>query len=388
MTAPARDQALAAAWPAGTHARFAAMLDHTIDAEVRPALARLRAVLEGEVLPRARRGAHEGLAGLPSGEACYAAMIQAHLGEPQAPGALHDLGLAEVARTDAALAALGQRALGTADLATTITRLREDATLRFADAAAIVAKAEASLARARAAVPRVFATLPTTDCVVSVIPDYEAPFSTIAYYRQPHPDGSKPGEYFVNTYQPGTRTTYDFEALTWHEAIPGHHLQIALAQEQGALPAFRKHGGSTAFVEGWALYSERLADELGLYSSDLDRLGMVVYDAWRSARLVVDTGLHARGWTRAQAEAYLRTHTALTDDNIRNEVDRYITTPGQALAYKVGQLAILALRAEAERALGARFDLRAFHHAVLAQGAVTLPVLQAQVRRALGVAPP
>jgi uncharacterized protein (DUF885 family) len=221
--------------------------------------------------------------------------------------------------------------------------------------------------------------LPRTDCVMREIPEYEAPYSTIAYYRQPHYDGTKPGEYFVNTYRPESRPRYELEALTWHESIPGHHLQIALAQELGALPAFRRLDGSTAFVEGWALYTESLADEMGLYSSDLDRLGRISYDAWRACRLVVDTGIHALGWTRAQAEAYMREHTALTPINISNEVDRYIGWPGQALAYKVGQLEIQRLRRDAEARLGTRFDLPAFHAIVLGAGAVTLPVLADRV---------
>jgi uncharacterized protein (DUF885 family) len=212
------------------------------------------------------------------------------------------------------------------------------------------------------------------------IPAYAAPYSTIAYYQQPHYDGSKPGEYFVNTYQPETRPRFELEALTWHESIPGHHLQIAIAQELGALPLFRKLDGSTAFVEGWALYTERLAEEMGLYTADLDRIGQLSYDAWRGSRLVVDTGIHALGWTRAQAEAFMREHTALTDINISNEVDRYIGWPGQALAYKVGQLEIIKLRHEAEAALGARFDLKGFHAVVLGAGAVTLPVLDDRVR--------
>jgi uncharacterized protein (DUF885 family) len=212
------------------------------------------------------------------------------------------------------------------------------------------------------------------------IPAHEAPYTTIAYYRQPHYDGSKPGEYFVNTYKPETRPRFELEALTWHESIPGHHLQIALAQELGAMPAFRKLDGSTAYVEGWALYTERLADEMGLYTSDLDRLGKLSYDAWRGSRLVVDTGLHAMGWSRARAEGFMREHTALTEVNISNEVDRYIGWPGQALAYKVGQLEMFKLRAEAERELGAAFDLKAFHQVVLGAGAVTLPVLDERVR--------
>ena len=170
------------------------------------------------------------------------------------------------------------------------------------------------------------------------------------------------------------------EVLAYHESIPGHHLQIAISQEQEALPLFRRHGGSTAFVEGWALYTERLADEMGLYSGDLDRMGMLSYDAWRASRLVVDTGIHAKAWTREQAETFMQEHTALTQGNIKNEVDRYISWPGQAVAYKTGQIEIFRLRAMAQEALGETFVLADFHDTVLKQGAVTLPVLAAQVK--------
>ena len=212
-------------------------------------------------------------------------------------------------------------------------------------------------------------------------PDYEAPYTTIAYYRQPHFDGSKPGEYFVNTYKPETRPRYEAEVLAFHEAIPGHHLQIAISHERSQLPAFRKFGGNTAFSEGWALYTERLAAEMDLYSGPLDRMGMLSYDAWRASRLVVDTGIHAMGWTRKRAETFMLEHTALAANNIRNEVDRYISWPGQALAYKVGQLEILRLRARAKAGLGNRFDIRKFHDRVLENGAVTLPVLADQIER-------
>ncbi|MBV8759558.1 MAG: DUF885 domain-containing protein, partial [Deltaproteobacteria bacterium] len=296
------------------------------------------------------------------------------------PEELHRLGLSEVARTDAELAELGRRVLGAPDLTATIAKLRDDRQLYFATREQILAFAQDALDRAKAAIPRFFRVLPKSDCVMREIPSYEAPYSTIAYYRQPHYDGSKPGEYFVNTYKPESRPRFELEALTWHESIPGHHLQIAIAQELGALPAFRKLDGSTAFVEGWALYTERLAEEMGLYSSDTDRLGKVSYDAWRASRLVVDTGIHAMGWSRQQAESFMREHTALTPINISNEVDRYIGWPGQALAYKVGQLKIIALRQEAEGALGTRFDLPGFHEVVLAAGAVTLPVLEERVR--------
>ncbi len=362
------------------HAREHRALVEVVSESLAPAFARLRDFLRDRVHPVARTE-REGMLGLPDGEACYAASIRYHVGVPRSADDLHELGLAEIERTDRQLAALGHRVLGTHDLATTLERLGSDRALYFTSSGEILGAAQTALDRARAATPRWFSVLPRTDCVMREIPAYEAPYTTIAYYRQPHYDGTKPGEYFVNTYLPETRPRFELEALTWHEAIPGHHTQIALSQELGALPAFRKLDGSTAYVEGWALYAERLADEMGLYTGDLDRIGMASYDAWRASRLVVDTGLHAKGWSRAQAEAYMRAHTALTDVNISNEVDRYIGWPGQALAYKVGQLEMLALRAEAERALGSSFSLPAFHACVLGEGAVTLTVLRDHVGR-------
>jgi uncharacterized protein (DUF885 family) len=369
----------AESWPAGERARQVKALHDVVAAQVVPAIRRLRDFLRDTVLPKGR-GEQEGLVGVPDGEACYRAAILHHVGLAKTPAELHALGLAEIARTDREIAALGKSALNAPDLAATIAKLRSDPALYFTSGPELMAAAQKALDRAKAAIPRFFSVLPKTDCVTVEIPAYEAPYTTIAYYRQPHYDGSKPGEYFVNTYKPETRARFELEALTWHESIPGHHLQIALAQELGSeLPMVRKILGSTAFVEGWGLYTERLAEDMGLYSSDLDRLGKLSYDAWRGSRLVVDTGIHALGWTRAQAEAFMRAHTALTEVNIANEVDRYIGWPGQALAYKVGQLEILKLRHEAEEKLGARFDIKAFHAVVLGAGAVTLPVLDDRV---------
>jgi len=379
LVAPAWATADPEPWPAGMRAGLVARLHEVVTTQVIPALTRLRDLYRDELLPRGR-GEIEGLAGLPDGDACYRAAIVAHVGLALDPAELHALGRREISRTDRELAELGARVLGTPDLAATIARLRTDRALYFSTGAEILAAAQAQLDRAKAAIPAYFSVLPKSDCIMRETPAYEAPFSTVAYYRQPHYDGSKPGEYFVNTYKPETRARFEMEALTWHESIPGHHLQIAIAQELGALPAFRKLDGSTSFVEGWALYTERLADEMGLYSSDLDRLGKLSFDAWRGSRLVVDTGIHALGWTRAQAEQFMREHTALTEINISNEVDRYIGWPGQALAYKVGQLEILRLRALAEEELGARFDLKGFHAVVLGAGAVTLPVLADRVQ--------
>jgi len=360
-------------------ARIAAELRQVVATKVWPAVVRHRDFLRDRILPRART-TKEGLAGLADGEQCYRASIAYYIALPMTPDELHALGQAEIARSDEAIAKLGKQLFGTANLAATIAKLRGDKTLYFSSRDEILASAQQSLDRAKAAIPKYFAVLPRTECVMREIPAHEAPYTTIAYYRQPHYDGSKPGEYFVNTYKPETRPRFELEALTWHESIPGHHLQIALSQELGAMPAFRKLDGSTAYVEGWALYTERLADEMGLYTSDLDRLGKLSYDAWRASRLVVDTGLHAMGWTRVQAESFMREHTALTEVNISNEVDRYIGWPGQALAYKVGQLEIVKLRAEAEAQLGKQFDIQAFHTIVLGAGAVTLPVLGERVR--------
>jgi len=337
--------------------------------------------LEAEVLPHARGGAKEGLHALgPDGLACYDALIRYHTSLDVDAETLHQRGLDELERVHAELRVVGQRVYGTDDLPTLFERLRTDPALHFKDADAIEAKAQASLAKARAALPAWFGRLPKTECVVRRIPDHEAPYTTVAYYRPPAQDGSRPGEYRVNVYEPTTRPRHEAQVLAFHESIPGHHLQIAIGQELPAIPAFRRLADQTAFVEGWALYSERLADEMGLYDGDLDRLGMLAFDAWRAGRLVVDTGVHHDGWTRSQAVRFLHENTPLADNNIGNEVDRYISWPGQALAYKTGQLELLKLRAEAETALGDDFDVRAFHDVVLGSGAVTLPILDEQVR--------
>ncbi len=349
---------------------------------VKPALERYAAFIDESVLPHARSGPDSGLKALPLiGTPCYAARIAAHTTLSLSPAEIHEIGLREIARTDMELAALGAKALGTHSLVHTLARLRDDKSLYFKTEAEVENAARAALADAKAKMSAYFGILPKTDCIIRRIPAYEAPYTTIAYYRPPHADGSKPGEYFVNVYKPHTRPRFEARVLAVHEAIPGHHLQIAIAQELPELPAFRKHGGVTAYVEGWALYTERLADEMGLYGDDLDRIGVASFDAWRAGRLVVDTGIHAMGWSRAQAKRFLGEHSALSLANIDNEVDRYIVWPGQALAYKLGQLEILRLRAHAEAKLGDKFSLRGFHDAVLSLGAVTLPVLKARIDR-------
>lgn len=350
-----------------------------VEDAVRPAFSRLADCLREQILPAARPDEKAGLLHLPGGAGTYARIAEYHTSLDLTPERIHELGLTEIARIRDEMATLGARALGTKDLAELQARLRTDPALHFASAEQIEQKARDAVARAAAEIPRWFGRLPKAPCEVRPIPELEAPDSTIAYYRGPAPDGSRPGVYYVNTHAPATRPRYEAEVLAFHEAIPGHHLQIAIAQEIAELPAFRRHGGVTAYVEGWALYTERLADEMGLYSDDLDRIGMLSFDAWRACRLVVDTGLHALGWDRTRAIEFMKANTVLAENNIANEVDRYIVTPGQALSYKLGQFEILRLRDRAKARLGAAFDLPGFHDRMLENGAVSLSVLAAQV---------
>jgi uncharacterized protein (DUF885 family) len=366
-------------WAPGALERFRSDLSSALHAVVRPAFARYRDVLRSEILPVARSSGHPGLLHVPGGLDDYRRLIRHHTSLDLGAEEIHATGLREIARIDAEFVELGRRVLGTRELPETLDRLRHDAALYFSTRDEVQAKAETALARARAAIPDWFGILPAAPCVVVRMEAHEEKHSTLAYYRQPAADGSRPGQYFINTYQPETRARYEAEALAYHEAIPGHHLQLAIGQERTDLPAFRRHLGPTAYVEGWGLYTERLSDEIGLYSGDLDRFGILSFDAWRASRLVVDTGMHAFGWTRTQALEFMSQHTALAANNIANEVDRYIVWPAQALGYKIGQLELLRLRAVAEERRGAGFRIRDFHDVVLGTGAVPLPTLRVLV---------
>jgi uncharacterized protein (DUF885 family) len=354
-------------------------LQAAVQEQVIPGFRELGRVVARVILPAARPDHAAGIGHLPGGPDCYRRLIRRHTGLDLSPQEIHHRGLQEVERLRERLQDLGRQALGTDGLGETLRRLRGDASLYFHSREEVLAQATTALALARDALPRMVGRLPRTDCVVRAVEAYEEQDSTIAYYQEPAADGSRAGTYFINTFAPDTRPRYEAQALAFHESIPGHHVQIALAQERDDLPEFRRHLGSTAFVEGWALYTEGLADEMSLYSSQLDRVGMLSFDAWRASRLVVDTGVHALGWSRQQAVEYLRANTALAEGNIQNEVDRYIVWPGQALAYKIGQQQILSLRQEAARRLGPAFDLREFHDRLLANGAVSLEELGRQV---------
>ena len=370
-------------WPAGVVARFRHDLEAAVREAFRPALERYLATVEGEVLPRARPDDRPGLGELPGGQETYASLIRAHTSVELAAEEIHRIGLEETARIDAELVELGGRVLGVAALPEVLGRLRADPNLHFRTRDEVFDTAERSLARAAAAIPSWFGILPLATCVVTRMQPHVEKHSTIAYYREPAVDGSRPGEYYINTSEPETRPRYEAEALAFHEAIPGHHLQTAIAQEREHLPDFRRYLGPTAYVEGWGLYTERLSDEMGLYSGNTDRLGVLSYDAWRACRLVVDTGIHALGWSRQRAIDFMLAHSALAENNIVNEVDRYIVWPGQALAYKIGQLEILRLRREARERQGAGFDIRQFHDAVLGEGPLGLVSLRGIVEERL-----
>ncbi len=369
----------------GEHA-WRGELTTAVNDHLRPAFARYRAVLADELLPLARPDDRAGLHWLADGPELYRTLIRIHTGVDLTAEELHEIGRREVLDVlPAQYRELGLREFGTDDLSTIFRHLLDDAELRYRDADEILAKAKLSLDSATAAMGDWFGILPEAPCVLTPIPDYLAADAPAAYYTPPAPDGSRPGEYHVNLHEPTTKGRAETASIAFHEAIPGHHLQLAIAAERTDLPAFRRLSwGHTAYVEGWALYTERLAEEMGLYGSDLDRLGMLASDSWRACRLVVDTGLHAMGWSRQQAIDFMVEHAPVPRDEIETEVDRYIGMPGQALAYKVGQREILRLRADAEVRLGDRFTIKGFHDIVLGAATVSLPVLAGRVESWIG----
>jgi uncharacterized protein (DUF885 family) len=362
-------------WTEEEKRQFRVGLEGAVKECARPGYIHYLEFLTSEILPKARPQERPGIMHIPGGAEAYAKLIRVHTSLNLTPNELHRTGLAEVARINDEMKMLGEKVFGVKDRKEVLKRLRTDPSLYFSSRDEVAATAEDALARANAAIEKWFGRLPKTPCEVVRMAEHEEKHSTIAYYRAPAADGSRPGRYYINTSSPETRPRYEAEALAFHESVPGHHLQIAIAQELRDIPEFRKNSGVTAFVEGWGLYSERLAEEMGLYSTDLDRLGILSFDAWRACRLVVDTGMHAMGWTRQAAIGYMLENTALAKNNIVNEVDRYVTWPGQALAYKTGQLEIRRLRNEAKGRLGNKFDVRRFHDALLGNGAIPLGAL-------------
>jgi uncharacterized protein (DUF885 family) len=316
----------------------------------------------------------------PRGLEYYRDRARFHTTTQLTPDEVHNIGLAEVARIRGEMQKIMQQVGWKGTLQEFFVHLRTDPKFYYQSQQELFEAYAATSKRIDPLLVTLFGKLPRTPYGVRAIPMTSAPNTTTAYYQGPALDGTRPGFYYVNLYRPEVRPKYEIEVLTIHEAVPGHHLQIALAQEQTDLPQFRRNAGFTAYVEGWALYSERLGEEMGVYADPYSKFGFLTYDMWRAVRLVVDTGLHAKKWSRQQAIDYFKDNAAKTEADIVNEIDRYISWPGQALAYKIGQLEILKLRAEAEKTLGDKFDIRAFHDELLASGAVPLDVLTRQMR--------
>ncbi len=350
---------------------------------VRPAIDRLCRYLANDMLPVARDNEHVGICWIEGGESSYRKAVRRHTTTDLSPDEIHAIGLERLEGLQAQWSELGQRVLNESDVPTILTRLREDRALRFTTSQEIVTVVTDALHRAESARDGWFPHYDIAECEIEEIHPIEAKSAALAHYRPPAQDGSRPGAHCVLTTNPEDRFTYEYEALAFHESTPGHHLQIALAQTLDTLPTYRRFLDAQVcgFVEGWGLYSEGLANEMGLYSSDLARLGMLSFDALRACRLVVDTGMHHLGWSRQRAVDFMWNNTATTASNVANEIDRYIGWPGQALAYMIGRREIERLRSIATRELGTNFDVRSFHAAVLENGAVPLDVLDSVVTK-------
>lgn len=346
--------------------------------EVMPSVATFAAWLKTDYLPKTR-GKNIGLSGVPGGRAMYRQRIRAHTTTDKSAGELHKIGLAELEGIRDEMTQIARRAGHAGDLESYLESVRKNPANFFTTREQVRADAERLVAAAIAKLPDWFGTLPKTALVVKPVEEFQEKNEAAARYFQPPTDLSRPGVYYINTYKPESRPRFSMTSLAVHEGLPGHHLQIALALENKELPQFRRSAGFTAYIEGWALYTERLGDEMGLYQDDLSRLGMLSDQALRASRLVVDTGLHAKGWTREKAIGFMKDNTPMSQEEIEAEVDRYTVWPGQALAYKVGQREIMALREEARARTGRRFDIKSFHDAVLRHGPLPLTVLRKSV---------
>jgi prolyl oligopeptidase len=347
-----------------------------IEQQINPALQVLLEFLERDYLPAARP---PGIGAVPGGKQVYSRLAQHFTTTDLTPDEIHEIGLREVARIRGEMETVIDTVGFKGDITAFNEFLRTDPQFYYETPEALLEGYQAVSKRLDPGLVKLFGKLPRAPYGVRPIPDEEAPDTTTAYYMRPAIDGSRPGWYYVNLYQPEVRPKFEMEVLSVHESVPGHHLQIALAQELTGLPEFRRNGGFTAFIEGWGLYSERLGYDMGLYEDPYSRYGQLVYDMWRAVRLVVDTGIHYFGWSRQKAIDYFLANAAKSEADIINEIDRYIGWPGQALAYKIGQMKMLELRGEAEAALGEDFDIRAFHDHMLGAGALPLDILESRM---------
>jgi uncharacterized protein (DUF885 family) len=365
--------------PEADRARLAAAYRTALAETVIPAYERMRRFLAGEYVPGARNSI--AISAIPQGRELYLRSIEWHTTYSLTPEEIHAIGREEIVGIESEMMEIATAAGFSGTLAEFREFLRSDPQFRFASEEAMKAEFERAKAEVEANLPELFARIPRSPLEIRFLEAYSAPSAAAAYYSPGSPDGRRPGFVYLNSFDLPSRPTYTAEVLFSHEGIPGHHLQLSLAMENENLPEFRRFGGPAAFIEGWGLYAETLGEELGLYTDPYRAFGRLSFEAWRACRLVIDTGIHWFGWTREESIDYLLAHTALTETDAVAEVERYIAIPGQALAYKIGQRTLLSLRQRAREELGARFDIRRFHAAILEDGAMPLPVLEDKIER-------
>lgn len=356
-------------------ADFQAYLLDIVQGEINPAIMRYRGFLRDEYRPAAR--AEIGVSANPGGADCYLAALKHYTSLELTPEQVHATGLEQMEGIRRQLTEIGARSFGVSDPAALLRLVRTDPLFTFESREAIVSYAQSAVDRAHTALPRWFGVVPDAQVMIRPYPEYQEQTAPGGFYSAGSGDG--PGTYWINTYDPRSRSKAGLEATAFHETWPGHHMQSALNQALGTVPPILKYFYNAGFDEGWALYTERLADEMGLYSSDVDRVGLLSNEALRAARLVVDPGMHVLGWTRQQAIDYLLENTASSPERAASEIDRYIAVPGQATSYMIGSLEIRRLRDEAEQRLGDDFDVRAFHDQVLSDGSIALTMLRAKI---------
>jgi uncharacterized protein (DUF885 family) len=366
-------------WPAAERARLARAFVELIERDLDPAYRRLRDFIRDDYLPACRTSV--GWSALPDGERWYASEVRRHTTTRLTPDEIHAIGLSEVARIRAGMEGVMRQVGFEGTLPDFFRYVQSEPAFYYTRPADLLAGYRRLQRQVDAELPRLFSIRPRADYEVREVEAFRAASAAGGSYQGPPADGSRPGIFYVNTHNLKAQPIYGMETLSLHEASPGHHFQVSIAQERSGLPRFRRFEGNVAYEEGWALYAESLGRELGLFNDPMQWYGRLSDEMLRAMRLVVDTGLHAKGWSRERAIAYMRENSSLADSDIEAEVDRYIVYPGQALGYKIGDLRIQALRRRASQALGPRFDLREFHTRVLDGGALPLDVLEAKIGR-------
>jgi uncharacterized protein (DUF885 family) len=378
LAAPVAESPFVAMAP-DTAREFRARMEALERERIRPAIQRYRDFLRDEYLPVAREAV--GVSVNPNGAACYQAAIRHHATVDLSPREVHRIGLDQMAKIRAEMQQVARRSFGTDDVGAVLQRLRTDRKYLFSGREEMQRVAEEAVVRAGAALPRWFGRVPESEVRVEPVAAFAEESAPGGFYNPPAEDGSRPGIYYINLYRAESKPRAGLESTAFHETYPGHHLQVSVALEREDLHPVTRYLYLSGFGEGWALYSERLADEMGLFSSDVDRMGLLSNEALRAARLVVDAGMHALGWSRQQAIDYMLENTAESRESVTAEVDRYVAVPGQATSYMLGNLEIRRLREQAEAALGDRFDVREFHDRVLEDGAIPLTLLRSKIER-------